>query len=135
MQGDTLIFVYKADSGLLNALKDGIWKVASPDTYPCNLCAITYGLVSMRREWKDYVRALPYEVNFTYEDKLRARWPGLNAELPAAFILKDGSNMPEILIPADEMNWQENIADLRAAVNAALMLQNQDAPLPETVRA
>ena len=43
-----LVFVYNADSGFFEALKDGVTKFASPSTYPCRLCALTYGLATMR---------------------------------------------------------------------------------------
>ncbi len=40
-----LIFVYNADSGLLNAINDGILKIVSPSTYQCSLCSLTFGVV------------------------------------------------------------------------------------------
>jgi len=43
-----LIFVYNADSGLLNAMKDWAHKIVSPETYPCSLCALTYNNLGMR---------------------------------------------------------------------------------------
>jgi hypothetical protein len=49
---DKLIFVYNADSGILNAIKDLIHKNVSPETYPCSLCAVTYDNLGMKREWK-----------------------------------------------------------------------------------
>lgn len=36
-----LVFVYAADSGVLNIAKDVIHKLVSSSTYPCHLCAIT----------------------------------------------------------------------------------------------
>ena len=47
-----LLVVYNADSGILNALGHAVHKLVKPETYPCSLCAITYGAVSMRKEWK-----------------------------------------------------------------------------------
>ncbi len=43
-----LVFVYNANSGLLNALLDMGHKVVSPRTYPCSLCALTYGSLGLR---------------------------------------------------------------------------------------
>ena len=48
----TLIFVYNADSGLFNTLTDIAHKTFAPETYSCNLCAITFGTFGMRTEWK-----------------------------------------------------------------------------------
>jgi len=39
----TKIFVYNADSGPINGLKDYFHKIIKPETYECNLCAVTFG--------------------------------------------------------------------------------------------
>lgn len=44
----TLIFVYNAKSGLISAFGDMVHKIVSPATYPCSLCALTYGAVCAR---------------------------------------------------------------------------------------
>jgi hypothetical protein len=36
-----LIFVYNADSGILNLLKDAVHKLLKAETYPCSPCAPT----------------------------------------------------------------------------------------------
>ena len=36
-----LLFVYNADSGFLNAIRDGIEKIADPEGYECRLCGLT----------------------------------------------------------------------------------------------
>ncbi len=43
-----LVIVYNAKAGLLAGAMDSIQKLAAPATYPCKLCALTYGLVRMR---------------------------------------------------------------------------------------
>ncbi|WP_232221892.1 hypothetical protein [Methanococcoides burtonii] len=50
MSKNTLIFVYNADSGLINEMKDYVHKIVSPSTYECNLCAITYGNTGIKNE-------------------------------------------------------------------------------------
>ena len=86
-----VIFAYNAQSGLISALSDYVHKIVSPDTYACQLCAVTYGNLGMRSVWSDYVKALPAKVIFTYKDKLKAEPPVMkNAELPAAFVVRDG---------------------------------------------
>jgi hypothetical protein len=37
----SLVFVYNADSGVFNTLSDIAHKIFSPETYACNLCALT----------------------------------------------------------------------------------------------
>ena len=58
----TLLFVYNADSGLLNSAKDYVHKIISPKTYECNLCAVTFGNFGIKNEWKRFVDSLNYSV-------------------------------------------------------------------------
>ena len=78
-----LIFVHNADGGTLNAIMDSAHKLFAPSTYQCSLCAITHGMLTMRHEWKDYVRNLPYETRFYHRDGFRQEWPNQQAKLPA----------------------------------------------------
>ena len=64
-----LIFVYNADSGVLNAVKDAVHKIFKPQTYGCNLCAVTFGPVSMKSEWGRYIEALPVSVEFLHRNE------------------------------------------------------------------
>ncbi|MEE4288412.1 MAG: hypothetical protein V2J14_03500, partial [Erythrobacter sp.] len=63
-----LIFVYNANSGLAEAIRHTFHKQLFPASYPCSLCALTHGLVSMRGEWKRYWQALDAEVVFHHRD-------------------------------------------------------------------
>ena len=81
-----LIFVYNADGGLLPGLKDMFHKVLSPATYPCSLCAVTYGATSMRPEWQRFIRTLPLPVEFLHRNEFVRDYPQWRAHpLPAAF--------------------------------------------------
>lgn len=81
-----LLFVYNADSGLLASLKDGLHKLLAPATYPCSLCAVTYGVARMRPEWQQFVRDLPVPVDFLHRDEFWRAYPQWRTErLPAAF--------------------------------------------------
>ena len=116
-----IIFVYNADSGLLNALKDTVHKAISPETYACNLCRVTYGATSMQDEWKEYIAGLPHDVSFMHRDEFSKAYPGVKTQLPALFSL-DGS--PQILVSAKEMNGAKTIRDLIDIVSAALYARN-----------
>ena len=50
-----LVIVYNADAGLAAALFDAVHKVVAPATYPCSLCAVTYGALTMRPQWRRYL--------------------------------------------------------------------------------
>ena len=64
-----LIFIYNAKSGFINELVDFAHKIISPETYDCNLCAITYGAFRMKKRWADYIQSLPINSVFTHQDK------------------------------------------------------------------
>lgn len=81
-----LVFVYNADAGPLNGLKDLLHKTFAPDTYACALCANTYQLSGMRPEWKQAVAGLPLPTEFLHRDEFRQAYPALAGHsLPAAF--------------------------------------------------
>ena len=106
-----LIFVYNADSGVLNALKDAVHKTVSPETYECNLCAITYGSVSMKPEWRKFIRSLPVETEFLHRDEfLEVYGPG-EADFPAIF----GPDR-KLLISAEELNKCVSLEELKRLV-------------------
>lgn len=81
-----LLFVYNADSGLLNGALDTLHKTLSPATYACSLCAVTYGATSMRPEWRAFLHKLPARTIFLHRNELRQPYPSLLTEpLPAIF--------------------------------------------------
>ena len=107
-----LILVYNADSGWLNAVKDAVWMVVRPATYPCSLCALTYGLVSMHRAWRRFLDRLPNAKVFHHKDDFAAAFPGLTVALPAILIAEKGA-APDLLVSAAEL---DNLPDLPALI-------------------
>lgn len=115
----TLILVYNADGGLLNAARDAVHKLVSPATYPCSLCALTYGAVSMRGAWRTFLARLGMPVMFLYRDEFRE---DLDArDLPLPVILVGGeTNPPEVLVSAAELDGLPDLPALIALVEARL---------------
>lgn len=110
-----LIFVYNANSGLINGLIDFAHKNISPETYECNLCAITYGNLGMKNEWKNFIKGLDYKVEFLHKDELKKNYPEIaNNELPAVFVQYE--NEVRILIDSKSMNNSRSIEDLKNLV-------------------
>ncbi len=99
-----LLFVYNADGGRLAGLKDMFHKILSPGTYPCSLCAVTYGATSMQPEWRAFIQKLPVPVEFLHRDEFVRDFPQWQAHrLPAAFaVLESGELQP--FIEAEEMD-------------------------------
>jgi len=110
-----LVFVYNADSGLLNFMLDAAHKIFSPATYPCNLCALTYTPSGLSR-WRRFVKTLPWPVEFLHKDELAERYGKIDVDLPAAFRW-DGQDLQPWL-PAKEMNKFQSLDELIAAVVA-----------------
>lgn len=123
-----LLFVYNADSGVLNALKDLFVKTVTPERYECQLCAVTYGLTGMKREWRNFVAGLSANgvagdglktyVKFLHKDELAARYGLTGVPLPAAFTLVDGQ--PQPWLSAEQINACRSLEDLTALVRRSL---------------
>jgi len=114
-----LILVYNADSGLLNAVKDAVWKVVRPATYPCSLCALTYGWVSMHGRWRRFLGSVPFAKVFHHKDDFAIAFPGVRVALPA-ILLDAGNPAPRVLVSAAELDALPDLDALIALVAARL---------------
>ena len=107
---NTIVFVYNADSGLFNTLADTAHKVFSPETYECNLCAMTFSGLSMKKEWREFINTIDAPLEFLHKDELKEKY-GIEVELPAIF-LKSGKNL-DLTIDADSINNCKDIKELK----------------------
>jgi len=105
-----IVFVYNADSGIINAILDASHKVLSPSTYSCSLCMITYGTVSEKKEWKAYRKTSAHEFEFLHRDEFEDTY-GTRKEYPVIFYA-DQSNEVIELIGAEELNSLRTVAEL-----------------------
>ena len=69
-----LIFVYNADSGLMNTLIDIGHKAISPTTYQCRLCDLTFGLVGEHKQWKKFREESNTEMEFLHRDEFEQQY-------------------------------------------------------------
>ena len=109
-----LVFVYNADSGVFNALADAAHKIFSPQTYRCNLCALTHTAVGMRGEWRRFLDGLDAEQEFLHADELKARYGVEGVALPAVFI-REGAGV-EVLFGADSIDACRTLDDLKRLI-------------------
>lgn len=114
-----LILIYNADSGLWNMAKDALHKIIRPQTYPCSLCALTYGPVMMRGAWRRFITGLPFAKTFHHRDDCAVAFPTFIAALPAILIEFPGQP-PEVLISAHELDALPDLAALIALVTQRL---------------
>jgi hypothetical protein len=122
-----LLFVYNAESGgVFTGFKDTLHKTFRKSTYQCNLCAVTFGAVGMKKEWKNYVDDLnvPVEFNkkkdkfkfeFLHRDEFEEKYMVENAKFPSAY-LYDGIAL-QLFISQEEMNAVKSIDELKALVD------------------
>lgn len=114
----SIVFIYNADSGLVNEMKDYIHKMVSPSSYECNLCAITYGNTGMKSEWKSFVNDLPIPVVFLHKDEFHKEYNYPGASFPCAYLEKD--KRLNLLIAPNEINSCSDLEDLKALVSDKL---------------
>lgn len=107
----TLIFIYNANGGIFSAMADAAHKLISPATYPCSLCAITYGAVSMRGEWKAYLKRLGHETRFYHRDDFARDWPGEAVTLPAIVEVTEGGTLSTV-IAKEDLDTVQSVAQL-----------------------
>lgn len=114
----TLIFVYNADSGLFNTLTDIAHKVFSPETYACNLCAITYGNFGIRAEWKEFLEALDNPLKFLHRDEFEKEYGRKDIPLPAILVATAEGLTP--FMSSSEINSCQSIEELKKMITERL---------------
>lgn len=111
-----LVFVYNARSGMDAALFDSAHKLISPQTYQCQLCALTYGLARPKREWVRFLKQLSPPPQFLHRDEFLTCYPDmLDIQLPAIFGLRDG-DAPELLADGATIQALPDLEALMALV-------------------
>jgi hypothetical protein len=113
-----LLFVYNAKAGIAAGIIDSLHKTLSPATYPCDLCAITYGAVQMDPKWKAWLKAQPFESVFFHRPDFRAAHPALTVDLPVILIEQGGK--VETLVAATEFKSTASIDMLIALIESRL---------------
>ena len=115
-----IVFVYNADSGIFNTASDIAHKIFSPETYECNLCAITYGNFSIRTKWKEFLETLDADLEFLHRNELAKKYGVKSVQLPAVFLKKE--DCLQELISADVIKKCHNIKDLKILISWKLSL-------------
>lgn len=113
-----IVFVYNADSGVFNLLSDIAHKIFSPQTYACNLCAITHSNFGMKKEWKEYLDSLENPLEFLHGDEFKSKYELERAGLPAIFV--EENNSLKQIVTAEQINKSQSIEDLKSIINKEL---------------
>lgn len=107
-----LIFVYNADSGITNTIKDIGQKLFSPQDYGCLLCSLTHGTFRENPEWKAFRQNSSIEMQFLHRDEFERRYD-LHMEYPV--ILRENDAL-KIAISKDQMAELATLKDLIESV-------------------
>ena len=107
---NSLLFVYNAKSGLINNMFDIGHKLISPETYSCNLCAITHNTFSENKTWKDFRKKSNLDIAFFHIDEFEKEYPDAKLVYPV-IILKNNNGLTEFISSA-EINKFETAEDL-----------------------
>ncbi|MGK7884236.1 MAG: GTPase [Crocosphaera sp.] len=105
-----IIFVYNANSGLMNTVLDIGHKIISPDTYECNLCGITYGVLTENKEWKAFRESSNDELEFLHKDEFEEKYQQVR-DYPIVLVSNKNNELSEVL-DKDELNKMQTAKDL-----------------------
>ena len=114
MNGKKLIFIYNADSGVINLVKDFWKKILRPNSYECNLCMQTFGAFSMKKDWKQFINNLNVDTEFLHRDEFEERYQIKDAKYPSAYIFEN--EKLTLLISYDEMNSIKSLDEMEVLV-------------------
>lgn len=108
-----LIFVYNADSGMLNTVKDIGHKLLSPATYDCFLCSLTHGTFRENPEWKSFRQERRMEMVFLHRDEFERTY---DRKMEYPVILRDNGELT-VAISRQQLASFAGLPELMAAVS------------------
>ena len=117
-----LVFVYNADRGFFILMADISHKMLSPTTYPCNLCALTHGTFSIRKEWRDFLAKIKPPLTFLHKDEFRKEFK-LEDDLPAIYIQDLRTEELRPFIAAATLKTLTGLEDLKQMISEKLTLE------------
>ena len=119
----SLIFVYNAESGLVNALLDTGRRIFRPSQYECALCMVTYGPFGMKDDWKKFISELPYEVSFLHKNELTERFRKMHLDYPC--LILDEPKGTKIILDGTEFRKVKDLYTLQKKVTKGLKAHAQ----------
>ena len=109
-----LIFVYNADSGMINVIKDIGHKIMSPETYDCFLCSLTHGTFKEDPKWKSFRESSSIEMEFLHRDEFEQKY-GMKHSYPV--ILKQASEV-QVVLNREQLGELTSLDELILSIKA-----------------
>lgn len=113
-----LVFVYNADSGAINLVKDFWKKKLKPSSYECNLCMQTFGTFGVKKDWKKFINSIEIDTKFLHKDEFEEKYGILDAKFPSAYLNED--EKLTLIISSDEMNSAKSLDEMEALVRSKI---------------
>lgn len=79
-----LIFVYNAETDVISSVLDYAHKLFKPETYKCELCALTHHNFGERKVWKEFKSKTNANLSFWYIRQFEQEF-GQRFEYPVIF--------------------------------------------------
>ena len=122
MTGAELIFVYNAGSDVFSVVTDFAHKIVSPATYNCQLCALTHGHFSVKKDWKDFIQNLTIPSTFLHKDVFQKQY-GTTYSLPAIFI--KSKEVLNVFVSREEIMHCKSLPALQQIISQKLAHYDQ----------
>ncbi|MEN8787281.1 MAG: GTPase [Flavobacteriales bacterium] len=72
---ESIIFVYNANSDIVNSAIDFAHKIIQPSSYKCNLCKLTHGNFKEKNSWKTFRKNKKATLLFYHIDEFEVIYP------------------------------------------------------------
>ena len=122
-----LIFVFAADSGLLNAIGDSAGKVLR--LKGCSLCGITHGILGERKGWKECRSRFGVDVDYVHRDELSAELQAVVGDKLPAVVAETDDGMVLLLAPDVLDRCRGSIADFNGRLMTHAAMHDLEIPL------
>ena len=116
-QFDKLVFVYNADSDVLNSVLGYMHKVFSPRTYPCDLCSLTHSNIGERKAWRGFKGKQDVRMDFIYKKEFNESFK-IETALPVILAVING--LPAIIMSKEEIASIEGLDELMESLSLKL---------------
>jgi hypothetical protein len=116
--GQMLVFVYNLDRSNLSVMTDYHKSTTAAKISPCNLYALIFSPVGMKKGWKRFINDLGIPSRYLYRDEF-GRETGISKPPFPAIYKQSGKSFEEI-ISAIEINRMESTDSLIALVTQRL---------------
>ncbi|WP_291968038.1 GTPase [Maribacter sp.] len=117
-----ILFIYNANSDTGSKMLDFAHKIVSPTTYSCNLCSLTHGKFTEKKQWKTFRKRLlveGYELEFFHKDEFQERYKSkFGHKYTYPIILVETDHELEVLVSAKKLNAMETVEELISSVGS-----------------